>query len=476
MPQQKGQLIKSCLAGSIAEELGLRPGDRLLAIDGLKVRDVFDYRLRLLSETLLLEVAHQDGTVVEYDIEKNEDEDLGLEFDDPMLDECTHCHNRCVFCFIDQLPKGLRQSLYFKDDDLRLTFLTGNYVTLTNISDSELDRLIAYRFSPMNISVHTTDPELRRKMMKNPKSGQILSRLRKIAAAGLAINTQIVLCPDWNDKAALERTLQDLAALKPAVQSIAVVPVGVTRFRETNGLEPMRSFTPAECQDVIATVDRWQAHFMDSTGNRVFHAADEFYLRGGVPVPPADHYEDFPQLENGVGMTTLFEATLADHLNGTAPVGAVSPARLAWPGQKDLPEQQQPALLERALPNGRVILVTGILAAPLIEQAAAKLGPALRMQLSVIPVVNRFFGETITVTGLLTGQDILEQLSPRLASDDLVLVPTCLLKADSPVLLDDITLAGLADSLNVPVFAANADAGGLIASLSWIIDQRSKPL
>jgi putative radical SAM enzyme (TIGR03279 family) len=479
MPKQTGQLIKSCLPGSIAEELGLAAGDRLLLIDGQKVRDVFDYRLRQMASDLLLTIEQRDGTLVEYDIEKDEDEDLGLEFEDGLLDECTHCHNHCVFCFIDQLPKGMRKTLYFKDDDLRLTFLTGNYVTLTNISDDELDRLISYRFSPMNISVHTTDPDLRLKMMKNPKSGQILERLQRIASAGIALNTQIVLCPDWNDKAALERTLQDLSALQPPVQSIAVVPVGVTRFRDENGLEKMRPFTLAECRDVIATVDRYQALFLETTGSRIFYAADEFYLRGGIPLPLADHYDDFPQLENGVGMASLFQATLADYLAGAQDIPAAEPLELAWPtpAASDQITASHPIVqladCRPAIPTGRILVVTGTMAAPILEAAAATLSTKLNLAIEVVPVVNHFFGDTITVTGLLTGQDVRDQLRPHLDPTTCVLVPDCLLKADSPVLLDDITLADLSTQLGVPVFAVKADAEALVSSLDWIIAQRS---
>ena len=473
MPKQMGQLIKSCLAGSIAEELGLAAGDRLLLIDGQKVRDVFDYRLRQMASELLLTIEHQDGSLVEYDIEKDEDEDLGLEFAEGLLDECTHCHNRCVFCFIDQLPKGLRKTLYFKDDDLRLTFLTGNYVTLTNISDEELDRLISYRFSPMNISVHTTDPVLREKMMKNPNSGQILERLQRIASAGIALNTQIVLCPDWNDKAALERTLQDLAQLQPSVQSIAVVPVGVTRFRDENGLEKMRPFTPAECREVIATVDRYQASFLASTGSRVFYAADEFYLRGELPLPPAEHYDDFPQLENGVGMASLFQATLAGYLTGEIEIPAESPLDSGLPASTVGRADDQGNEVDQGVPTGRILLVTGTMAAPILTAAAQALRTKLDLDIEVVPVINNFFGDTITVTGLLTGQDVRDQLRPLIDSASCVLVPDCLLKADSPVLLDDITLTDLSVQLGVPVYAVKADAEGLVSGLNWIIAQRS---
>lgn len=463
MPRKKGQLIRGCQPGSIAEELDLAAGDRLIAIDGQPVRDVFDYRLRQLAEELIVRIEHPDGAVVDYEIEKDEDEDLGLEFEEALLDECTHCHNKCVFCFIDQLPKGLRKTLYFKDDDLRLTFLTGNYVTLTNITDQELDRLIAYRFSPMNISVHTTDPELRIRMMKNPKSGQIMERLERIAAAGIALNTQIVLCPDWNDKDALEKTLHDLSTLRPSVQSIAIVPVGVTRFREENNLAPMHPFTPAECRSVIETVQRYQAHFLQEANSRILYASDEFYLRGGVPLPAASDYDDFPQLENGVGMASLFAATLKAHLSGEQPI----PAREPLYAEGRAFERQT---------RGRIWLVTGTLAGPILESAAQELGQAMGIPVTAAVVTNHFFGDTITVTGLLTGQDVIRQLKPRLQPGDQILIPSCMLKADSPVFLDDITLEALANELAVPVYAVRADAEGLVSGLNWLHAKRSAPL
>ena len=463
MPRKKGQLIRGCQPGSIAEELDLAAGDRLIAIDGQPVRDVFDYRLRQLAEELTVRIEHQDGSVVDYEIEKDEDEDLGLEFEEALLDECTHCHNKCVFCFIDQLPKGLRKTLYFKDDDLRLTFLTGNYVTLTNITDQELDRLIAYRFSPMNISVHTTDPELRIRMMKNPKSGQIMERLERIAAAGIALNAQIVLCPDWNDKDALEKTLHDLSTLRPSVQSIAIVPVGVTRFREENNLAPMRPFTADECRAVIETVQRYQNRFLEEANSRILYASDEFYLRGGLDLPLASDYEDFPQLENGVGMASLFNATLEDYLSGTHPIRAKEP----------LYSEGTPLTTTEP---GRVWLATGTLAGPILEKAALALSQAMGLAITAALVTNHFFGDTITVTGLLTGQDIIRQLKPRMQPGDQVLIPSCMLKADSPVFLDDITLEALANELAVPVHAVRADAEGLVSGLHWLHAKRSTPL
>ncbi|MDD2534236.1 MAG: DUF512 domain-containing protein [Eubacteriales bacterium] len=460
MPKSIGQLISGCLPGSIAEELGIRAGDHLLLIDGQKVRDVFDFRLRQLAENLILTVEQADGTPIEYDIEKDEDEDLGLEFVDELLDDCTACHNKCVFCFIDQLPKGLRKTLYFKDDDLRLTFLNGNYVTLTNISDDELDRLIAYKFSPMNISVHTTDPALRLKMMKNKNSGQIMARLQRIASAGIALNTQIVLCPGWNDQAALERTIADLSTLHPAVQSIAVVPVGVTRYRDENGLEKMRTFTEDECRDVILSVERWQNHFKATRGTYVYHAADEFYLRGHVAFPSPETYDDFPQLENGVGMVSLFLSTITTYLQGELAIEAMEPF-----------DSAVPPLLPTS--GTRVLIPTGTLVGPIVAAATAKLASRLGLEIVVCPIINAFLGDTITVTGLLTGQDVQKHLQTIVLPGDVVLMPASMFKADSPVFLDDMTQNDLAIALNVPVHAVKADAQGLISGLLWLIAQRS---
>ncbi len=472
MAKQKGQLINGCLPDSIAEELGITAGDRLLMIDGQPVRDVFDFRLRQMAEELILTIEQADGTWIEFDIEKEEDEDLGLEFAEALLDDCTHCHNKCVFCFIDQLPKGLRKTLYFKDDDLRLTFLTGNYVTLTNISDDELDRLIGYRFSPMNISVHTTDPVLRKKMMKNPKSGEILERLQRIAAAGIALNTQIVLCPDWNDQEHLERTLQDLAALHPAVQSIAVVPVGVTRFRNENGLPMMRPFSPAECRKVIESVERWQQHFLNARGTYVYHAADEFYLRGELPIPDAKTYDDFPQLENGVGMISLFNQTLQEHVSGEVPIEAAEPFESVWPA-KDSAITESAVL--KPVNFKRIIIPTGTLAGPVLQEAARLVAEKYQQTLIIQPIRNDFFGDTISVTGLLTGQDVAAQLKPSLQAGDVILLPSCMLKADSPIFLDDWTLQALSDEVKVSVHAVKSDAQGLISGLLWLIDQRRNP-
>lgn len=475
MRDNQGQLISACLPDSIAADLGLGPGDHLLAIDGQPVRDVFDYRLRQLAAELVLTIRHADGILVEYELEKDEDEDLGLEFANPMLDECTRCHNRCIFCFIDQLPPGLRKTLYFKDDDLRMSFLNGNYVTLTNIREDELDRLIAYRFSPMNISVHTTNPELRRRMMGNRQAGNVLTRLQKLAAAGIRLNCQLVLVPEWNDGAALEHTLADLTALGPAVQSIAMVPVGVTRYRDENHLTPLRVFRANEALAVVKTVTAWQESCL-AAGSRLVYASDEFYFRAGLPIPPADAYEDYPQLENGVGMVALFTETMDRLLADPAGLAVAAPSLAAWPGS--VPAISLPGLTDQ------VIIATGTLAGSLLTAAAARLTERLGLAIRVVPIVNEFFGATVTVAGLLTGRDLISQLQPVLAGFSSeqrqagrvkLLLPECLLKADEPVLLDDLTLQTVADLLAVPVLALPASAEGLASALAWLRSPAAQP-
>ncbi|NLW10474.1 MAG: DUF512 domain-containing protein, partial [Clostridiaceae bacterium] len=291
MSAKKGQIISQVKTGSLAQELDILPGDRLISIDGQPVLDIFDYQVRQLNEELLLLIEKADGSKIEYELEKDEDEDLGLVFDNPLLDDCTSCHNRCIFCFIDQLPAGMRKTLYFKDDDMRMSFLHGNYVTLTNLDDQELDRLISYRFSPMNISVHATDPVVRMRMMRNKHAGELYPRLQKLAAAGIALNCQLVLVPGVNDGVVLEQTLTDLAALGDNILSIAMVPVGVTRYREENRLFPVRVFSESEADAVVETVNKWQEHHLADKGRRTVYAGDEFYLRAGRDFPPADDYE-----------------------------------------------------------------------------------------------------------------------------------------------------------------------------------------
>jgi len=462
MREISGHLISAVTEGSIAAELGIEPGDRLLAIDGQAVIDVFDYRTRQLAQQLVLLIETAAGENVELDIEKDDDEDLGLEFANPVMTDCEGCENHCVFCFIDQLPQGLRPSLYFKDDDMRLSFLTGNYVTLTNIDDEELDRLIQYRLSPINLSVHTTDPQLRLRMMRHKQAGNILERMRRIAAAGILMNVQIVLCPGLNDGQALRQSLDDLLALGPVIQSIAIVPVGLTRYRSENRLFPLRPLEAADAAELVAEVNRRQAVMLAERQVRLVYAADEIYLKAGIDLPPADEYDDFPQLENGVGMGSLFRAEMAAGLDSKT-IEPISPLWSAYPGHQ-LSEAPQQA-----------ILVTGIAAAPLIRPWLPALTARFGIRLEIAEIVNRFLGETITVAGLLTGQDIISQIKDLIASDAgfersaaCLILPDCLLKAGEDILLDDCTVQTVAESLQLPVHVCSADAAGLLGLLAQL--------
>lgn len=457
-----GQLIAAVHTDSIVDELGIRPGDRLLAIDEQPVRDIFDYQTRQNSEQLLLSIRKPDGEVQLFDIEKDEDEDLGLDFMNSMLDECWNCQNHCVFCFIDQLPKGMRSSLYLKDDDLRLSFLTGNYVTLTNISPAELDRIIAYRFSPLNISVHATDPDVRRKMMRNCHAGDLMPDLKRIAASGILINTQIVLVPDFNDGDILQQTIEDLAELVPAIQSIAIVPVGITRYRQQNQLVPLRQVKKDEARQILTMVAKWQQNFLEKCGSRVLFAADEFYLCAGMPFPPAAEYEDYPQLENGVGMISLFMDELDQGLQ-------IRTSALLEPRP----------LIDDIVPV-RVILVTGTAAGPLLTTIAARLSQFYGLTIKTLVVLNRFFGETITVAGLLTGQDILAAFQDtRLQDTDMrtiVVIPGNQLRSETQTFLDDETVDNLANQTGMTVLTASPDAPGLLQLLDRLTSRENASL
>ncbi|NLK89713.1 MAG: DUF512 domain-containing protein [Clostridiaceae bacterium] len=467
MTEQTGHLISQVAAGSIAEELGLVPGDRLLALDGRPVVDVFDYRLRQLTCKLLLTIDKTGGGLFEFDIEKDQDEDIGLDFSDPIMSEYAGCANHCVFCFIDQLPPGLRSSLYFKDDDMRLSFLTGNYVTLTNIDDAEFERLISYGLSPVNLSVHTTDPALRIRMMRNPRAGEIMTRMRRLAAVGLAMNIQIVLCPDLNDGPALDRTLDDLIGLGPAVQSIAIVPVGLTRYRKVNGLFALRGLEREDAETLLKQIASRQQDMLEKRGIRLIYAADEIYLKAGYSLPDVAHYEDFPQLENGVGMASLLLQELAAGLEAD-PITAKPPTMIVWPEDSD-----------DGRPIRTVLLVTGKAAEPLLEPWIKRLSDRFDLDVQLVPVVNYFLGESITVAGLLTGRDIQEQLRLFLqhwpvekTTRSGVLLPGCLLKSGEQVLLDDVTVKDLSQGLGLPVLVCSADAAGLLGSLGWSAERR----
>ncbi|MEW6574295.1 MAG: DUF512 domain-containing protein [Bacillota bacterium] len=414
-----GLKITAVAPQSTAAELGLSAGDFLVRIGNRPVRDIIDYHFLLATERPVLTVRRGQS---EFSIPLGDDAGLtGLEFAEP-FGRIRRCANRCVFCFVDQQPSGLRPSLCFKDDDYRLSFWEGNFITLTNVTEADLKRIIRQRLSPLYISVHTTNPELRAKMLRNPQAAEINEKLRKLAAEGIGLHAQVVLCPGLNDREELARTVTDLAALYPAVRSVAVVPVGLTRHRE--GLYPLRPVTPAEAAQVLGSVAGWQDRYRRRFGSRIVFASDEFYLLAGKNVPAAKEYEGFPQLENGVGLVRRF----LDAWNRIA---------------KRLPAAAEPR---------RAIAVTGEQFRTVLAPVVARLNEIDGLEVALAAAGNRFFGPTVSVAGLLTGQDIREAVR-KLPRPDLVLVPAAALK-DRRVFLDDMSCDELAKAVGCPVVPA----------------------
>ncbi len=417
-------LITQVSPDSIAAEIGFEPGDRLVAINGEPPRDLIDYQFLCADEFLELEVLDAQGKSHSVEIEKDYDEDLGLEFESALFDGLIQCTNRCPFCFIDQQPPGKRQSLYLKDDDYRLSFLYGSYLTLTNLSEREWSRIARMRLSPLYVSVHATEPEVRIRLLKNPRAGLILDQLRWFETQRLQVHAQVVLCPGINDGEQLERTLLDLAALHrgeiPAVASVAVVPVGLTRFRPAEDL--LLPVTTAKAQEVIAQVQALQAKFQRQFGTNFAWLADEWFLIARQDLPPASHYEDYPQIGNGVGSIHQF----LDQFAAAA---------------ENLPTQVLPRRFTWVLGNA-------------VEQAfqplVARLNQVEGLQVEMAALRSDYWGQQITVTGLLTGQDILQALSGRDLGDALLL-PSLMLKHDEAKFLDDLTVEQLSRQLNLPI-------------------------
>lgn len=406
---------------SPAAKAGIQAGDVLLLVNGRQMIDILDYRFEETEEQLVLTIRHADNTVEDYRIEKEEDEELGLLYAESLMDDYRSCHNRCIFCFIDQMPKGMRDTLYFKDDDTRLSFLQGNYVTLTNVNDEELDRICYYRLSPINISVHTTNPELRRRMLCNRFAGDITKKMQKLNDAGITMNGQIVLVKDWNDGEELERTIHDLTAYIPNLQSLSVVPVGMTKYRA--GLETLQPFQPDDAKKVLSIIGKWQGICKEHFDTSFVYASDEWYLMAGLPLPKEEEYEGYPQLENGVGMLRSLISEVEYFVEESAGDDRVR----------------------------RLSIATGQLAAPAISELCHKIQekfPNIKAQ--VFAIRNDFFGEQITVSGLLTGRDIIAQLKGKDLGDRLLL-PANLLRSGEQVLLDDMTVSDIEQALQIRI-------------------------
>lgn len=418
---QKGHKIDLIREGSIAEEMELESGDILLTINGEQMEDVFDYQYLCEDEFIVLEIEKKNGEIWELEIEKDEDEDIGLIFADGLMADYKSCRNKCIFCFIDQMPKGMRETLYFKDDDSRLSFLQGNYVTLTNMTEQDIDRIIKYHLGPINISFHTTNPQLRCKMLNNRFAGDIFPLVDKLYEAGIEMNGQIVLCKGVNDGKELERSISDLSKYVPVLQSVSVVPVGLTKYRD--GLFPMKPFTKEDACEVIDMIHSWQDKIYKEHGTHFIHAGDEWYIMAERDFPDEDSYDGYIQLENGVGMVRLFKEEFA-------------------------------AALENAVGDDRKAecsIATGVLAAPMMEEAALKVKDKFpNVNVRVYTIINEFFGEKITVAGLITGQDLLKQLTDRDLGDKLLLSKN-MLRWGETVFLDDVTTDELQEKLSIPI-------------------------
>lgn len=424
---------------SRAAKAGVRAGDKLLAINGNGIGDVLDYRFYLAEPIVSLSLIRED-TAYSVVIRKDTYDDIGLNFETPLMDKKQCCANRCIFCFIDQLPKGLRPSLYFKDDDARLSFLHGNYVTLTNMKDADIDRIIKMHISPVNVSVHTTNPRLRCEMMQNRRAGEVLSYLDKLAAAGIRICGQIVLCRGINDGAELERSMADLARLHPAVSSVSVVPAGLTRYRE--GLFPLTPFTPEECREVIAQVTTFGDKCERELGSRIFCCADEFYLKGELPLPDEAYYGDYEQIENGVGMLRSLMADFGREL-----------------------EFLEDYIPENGMEKRSITIVTGEAAAPTLHTlAAALMRKVPQVEIRVRQVKNNFFGPEITVAGLLTGHDVAEQLGGTDVGQE-VLIPATMLRAEGDLFLCGMTPDELSRRLGAPIRPVKGEGADLLAAM-----------
>lgn len=423
---------------SIAEELGLEPGDKIIKINGTSIEDQLDFRFLQADEKLIIEVIKNNGETWILDVEKDIDEELGVEFEDATFDGIKSCRNKCVFCFVDQMPKAMRETLYVKDDDYRHSLLFGNFITLTNINSRELDKIIRLKISPLYVSIHTTNPDLRKKLLNNKYAGKILEQLQFLTKNGICIHGQIVLVPGFNDGRELMRTIEDLSALMPQMKSLAVVPVGLTKHREN--LPALQSFTKETAAKVIDTLAAYQKSFLKQYGTRFVFAADEFYVLAEYEIPDEEFYEGYPQLENGIGIVRI----LLDEFNGLFPL-----------------------LPDKVVVKEPKLIITGTSGYKIIKPLVKKLQDKYQnIDLTLVAVPNEFFGSSVTVTGLLTGRDILKTIkSLHLPQDTTVIIPDIMLK-DGYLFLDDLTLNDLQNEAGCKIRQVPTNAKGLIEAVT----------
>jgi putative radical SAM enzyme (TIGR03279 family) len=434
--------IPDVLENSILYEMEVEAGDILLSINSMPVNDILDYRYLTADDALLMEIEKSDGEIWELEIEKEFEEDLGIIFPEDSLGTKT-CKNNCIFCFIDQLPEGMRESLYVKDDDERLSFLTGNYITMTNLTSYELNRILRYRIMPMNLSIHTTNPDLRCKMLKNRFAGDVMTYLETFHDSGIMMNGQIVLVPDYNDGIELERTLRDLIGFYPILQSVSVVPVGLSNHR--NGLEPLRPLNQEDAINALQIINTIHSEMAAKYGEGFVYPSDELYLLAQLPIPDSSYYSGFPQIENGVGMIADFRDSVDNALI------AIS--------CNDV---------DTAIKPIRIGIITGLAAAEFMNDLVSEIKLTFpQLDLEIFPIINHFFGKDITISGLLTGQDIIAQMKPILHENnhDLLILPENALRRQTTTLLDDWTLETLSEALNTKVTSVSVDGEALLSTL-----------
>lgn len=435
----KKHLICDVAEDSIANELEIEAGDYLVSINDKEISDIFDYHYLVEDEYIEILIEKANGEEWLLEVEKDADEDLGLSFGESLMDRYKSCHNKCVFCFIDQNPPGMRETIYFKDDDTRLSFLQGNYVTLTNLQERDIKRIIEYKLAPINISVHTTNPELRCEMLHNRFAGRLLGFMDMLYEAEIPMNAQIVLCKGINDGKELEKTISDLLIYAPVIQSLSVVPVGLTKYRE--GLHKLEPFTAEDAKEVIDIIHKYQDIAMEKYGYHFVHASDEWYINAGYDIPKEDNYDGYIQLENGVGMTRLFLDEIAASVDDFLENNGVSEKQIT------------------------VSTISGVLAYPIFCDAMDLLKKALpKICINKYKIINNFFGERITVTGLLTGGDIIKQLKGK-ELGDVLFIPSNTLKADEDIFLDDVTVEELQNALQVPVIIVQSDGADFLSKI-----------
>ena len=432
---KQDHVVKEVEEGSIAWELGVEPGDVLLRINDNIIEDVFDYHYYVNDEELVVLIRKPNGEEWELEIEKEYEDDLGITFESGLMDEYRSCRNKCMFCFIDQMPPGMRETLYFKDDDSRLSFLQGNYITLTNMSDHDVERIVQYHLEPINVSIHTTNPELRCKMLHNRFAGDALKKIQTLYEGGITMNGQIVLCKGINDGAELERSIRDMVKWMPNLQSVSVVPVGMTKFRE--GLYPLEPFQKEDAREVLGIIHKWQDKLYKEYDTHFIHAGDEWYLLAEMDVPEEERYDGYLQLENGVGMMRLL---LNEFEEGFQKLHGDEKERHAS-------------------------LATGKLAYPFIKRMAERLTKKYpNLDMHVYCIRNEFFGETITVAGLITGQDLKAQLTGQQLGDRLLL-PVSMFRNEEDVFLDDMTISQVEEALQVRIDVVKSSGQDLIDAI-----------